>query len=280
MNEKMRRKTGKRPEVVDVVEVPEDEAGMEDEDEATLSENDDQGMTRLSEAVEKTLAKGLSDIVDMCEGRIELDYEEEELEEGKDYEKELWEAFEELEALTKNKGEALIRDKRKEQKSEQTVPTPVQPPIKMPQIPQKIQEPVEPEEQRSLIQQTDKKSKNSKHSTIDKPQVKQIDFKEEAKGTKSGFQPSANKLNLEKLGTKQAKVPEVPKTKKESESKVAPWYQRGIYYVCKSYLSTEKRVCGVRCPGRRVFREHLSQGEPLFCIFSPIKLKHPFHLKP
>ena len=262
----MRRKTGKKPELVDVVDVPEDEAGMEDEDEATLSENDDQGMTRLSEAVEKTLAKGLSDIVDMCEGRIELDYEEEELEEGKDYEKELWEAFEELEALTKNRGGAPIRDKREKQKPEQTVPAPVQPPIKMPQIPQKIQEPIKQKEQRSLIKQTDKKSKNSKHSTIDKPQVKQIDFKEEAKGTKSGFEPSVNKLNLEKLGTKQAKV---PKTKEESESKVAPWYQRGIYYVCKSYLSTEKRVCGVRCPGRRVFRERLSQGETLFCIFSP-----------
>ena len=275
----MRRKTGKKPQVVDVIDVPEEEAGMEDEDEATLFENDDQGMTRLSEAVEKSLAKGLSDIVDMCEGRIELDYEEEELEEGKDYEKELWEAFEELEALAKNRGGAPIRDKRKKQKSEQTVPGPVQPPIKVPQIPQKIQEPIKLQEQRSSIQQTDKKSKNGKHSTIDKPQVKQTDSREEAKGTKSGFEPSVNKLNPEKLGTKQAKVPEVPKTKKESESKVAPWYQRGIYYVCKSYLSTEKRVCGVRCPGRRVFREHLSQGEPLFSMFSP-KLIHPFHPKP
>ena len=274
----MRRKTGKKPQVVDVIDVPEEEAGMEDEDEATLSENDDQGMTRLSEAVEKSLAKGLSDIVDMCEGRIELDYEEEELEEGKDYEKELWEAFEELEALTKNRGGA-IREKRKKQKSEQTVPAPVQPPIKLPQIPQKLQEPIKLQEQRSSIQQTDKKSKNRKHSTIDKPQVKQTDSREEAKGTKSGFEPSVNKLNFEKLVTKQAKVPEVPKAKKESESNVAPWYQRGIYYVCKSYLSTEKRVCGVRCPGRRVFREHLSQGEPLFSMFSP-KLIHPFHPKP
>merc|ERR1719192_2329366 len=137
-------------------------------------------MTSLSEAVEKTLAKGLSDIVDMCEGRIELDYEEEELEEGKDYEKELWEAFEELEALTKNRGEAAIKDKRKRQKSEQPVPAPVQLPIKMSQIPQKVQESIKPKEQKSLIQQTDKKSKNRKHSTIDKPQVKQIDSKEEA----------------------------------------------------------------------------------------------------
>ena len=281
-----------------------DEAEMDsEEEETTLSEeadndNKEQGMSKVSESVERSLAKGLSDIVDMCEGRIELDYDEEDLEEGKDYEKELWEAFEELEALnnkretkkanteqtfsSSSKPKVAVAHKqlasrlaaRKESgisqeekvlagEERKQVPT-----IKLPaRVPPRKQQDLKTSQevaQRTPTElQSDARAKPSKEKPemkkIEKLEVKKIE-KPEVKNIKK---PEANKI--EKPEVKKLEKPEVKKTNnkeelQKEESNGVPWFQLGIFFVCKSFVFSEGRACGRRCNGRKIFKEHLTQG--------------------
>ena len=85
----MRRKTGKKPEVVDVVDVDskeddEDEAEMDSEEQTTLSEgaenNDEQATTKVSEAVERSLEENIDAakrIEDAVEGKSTSSEDEE-----------------------------------------------------------------------------------------------------------------------------------------------------------------------------------------------------------
>ena len=236
----MRRKTGKKPEVI-VVEVEEqeskegdkDDIEMESEDETTLSENDDQGRTKeMINSVERSLSKGLSDIVDMCEGRLELDYEDEDLEEGKDYEKELWEAFEELEALNNNREvKKTIKEKTLPIKTLPTKTLPNKPAVAVP----------------------------SKESPLGLAMKKLQDFKTSQEKTGNETSPTESqsvartKPSFEKVERKTT-IDEM--VRKDDDG--LPWYQRGIFFVCGSFIND--RACGRRCNGRRLFKEHLTRG--------------------
>ena len=186
--------------------------------------------------MERSLAKGLSDIVDMCEGRIELDYDDEDLEEGKDYEKELWEAFEELEALNNKKRDVK---KTKNEPTLVTKPTLATKPtivVANKQLPtglavRKLQE--------VKTSHTEKVASSDTIPTelqsVAKPSVEKAEVKK------------TNKNNKEE------------ELRKEESSEV-PWFQKGIFFVCKSFVFSESRACGRRCNGRKIFKEHLTQG--------------------
>ena len=239
----MRRKTGKKPEVI-VVEVEEQESkegdkdDKESEDETTLSENDDQGRTKeIVNSVERSLSKGLSDIVDMCEGRLELDYEDEDLEEGKDYEKELWEAFEELEALNNN------REVKKTIK-EKTLPTKTLPTKTLPNKPAVAVPSKESPLGLAMKKLQDFKTSQEKTGNETSPSESQSVAR-----TKPSFEKVERKTTIDKMVAPQ-------EVRKDDDG--LPWYQRGIFFVCGSFKND--RACGRRCNGRRLFKEHLTRG--------------------
>ena len=246
----MRRKTGKKPEVI-VVEVEEqeskegdkDDIEMESEDETTLSENDDQGRTKeMINSVERSLSKGLSDIVDMCEGRIELDYEDEDLEEGKDYEKELWEAFEELEALNNNREvKKTIKEKTLPTKTlpSKTLPTKTLPTKTLPNKPAVAVPSKESPLGLAMKKLQDFKTSQEKTGNETSPTESQSVAR-----TKPSFEKVERKTTIDEM------------VRKDDDG--LPWYQRGIFFVCGSFIND--RACGRRCNGRRLFKEHLTRG--------------------
>ena len=266
---------GKKPEVVDVVDVDSkeddnDEAEMESEEETTLSEgaenNDEQGTTKVSEAVERSLAKGLSDIVDMCEGRIELDYDDEDLEDGKDYEKELWEAFEELEALN-NKRETKKTKPEQSLSSNKPMVVLANKKLDKPGLAaRKVPELKTSQEEKVPAAEARKRFPTGLTRTR---KVQEFKTSQEEKAASSGFQ-SGPKPSIAKPDMKKVEKPELKKPnnkvlageeelgKEEENREEVPWYERGIFFVCKSFA--ESRACGRRCNGRKIFKEHLTQG--------------------
>ena len=251
----MRRKTGKKPEVI-VVEVEEqeskegdkDDIEMESEDETTLSENDDQGRTKeMINSVERSLSKGLSDIVDMCEGRLELDYEDEDLEEGKDYEKELWEAFEELEALNNNREvKKTIKEKTLPTKTlpTKTLPTKTLPTKTLPNKPAVAVPSKESPLGLAMKKLQDFKTSQEKTGNETSPTQSQSVAR-----TKPSFEQVERKTTIDKMVAPQ-------EVRKDDDG--LPWYQKGIFFVCGSFIND--RACGRRCNGRRLFKEHLTRG--------------------
>ena len=258
----MRRKTGKKPEVVDVVDVVEDDTEME----TTLSEvaennDEEQGMRKVSEAVERSLAKGLSDIVDMCEGRIELDYDDEDLEEGKDYEKELWEAFEELEALNNKRDsktahtgtKTTVGVQNKQLASRKEFKT-----FKEEKTPGAAEE---RNGSASGLSKTRKELKTSQEEKAGNGSGLQSVARAKPSIDKPGLSPGVKKIEkpeLKKVEVK--KIDELMKVAKAEEEEEVPWFQRGIFFVCKSFIFADNRACGRRCNGRKVFKDHLTQG--------------------
>ena len=272
----MRRKTGKKPEVVDVVDVVEDDTEME----TTLSEvaennDEEQGMRKVSEAVERSLAKGLSDIVDMCEGRIELDYDDEDLEEGKDYEKELWEAFEELEALNNKRDSktahtgtktTVVGVQNKQLASRKEFKT-----FKEEKTPGAAEE---RNGSASGLSKTRKELKTSQEEKAGNGSGLQSVARAKPSIDKPGLSPGVKKIEkpeLKKVEVKKIEKPELKKVEvkkidelmkvaKAEEEEEVPWFQRGIFFVCKSFIFADNSACGRRCNGRKVFKDHLTQG--------------------
>merc|ERR1719509_752816 len=100
LEEKKFRKGTRKAPTVETVDIEDDKKVK------GIEENEDEikeklQLDKVAEAVEQSLAKNLADIVDMCEGKITLDFEEEEFNDGIDYEAELWKAFDDLENLNK-----------------------------------------------------------------------------------------------------------------------------------------------------------------------------------
>ena len=197
---------------------------------------------KVSDAVERSLAKGLSDIVDMCEGRIELDYDDEDLEEGKDYEKELWEAFEELEALNNNNKREVEKTKKEPTLSAKptltTKPTVVVPNKQLPSglAMKKLQEVKASKQEKVVI------------SGPSPPELQSVAKAKPNIETKAEVTNTNDNKEKEEL------------RKEEVSGWVIPWFQRGIFFVCKSHVFSESRPCGRRCNGRKIFKEHLTQG--------------------
>ena len=193
--------------------------------------------------MERSLAKGLSDIVDMCEGRIELDYDDEDLEEGKDYEKELWEAFDELEALNNNN--------KREVKKSKTEPTLAAKPISTTKPTALVQNKQLPSGlAMRKLQQEVKVSQQEKVviSDTSPPELQSVAKAKPNIETKAEVTNTNDNKEKEEL------------RKEEVSGWVIPWFQRGIFFVCKSFVFSESRPCGRRCNGRKVFKEHLTQG--------------------
>ena len=84
--------------------VPETELEKEVEDKISKKSKLD-ASTSKSENFNKSLAKGLTDLVDIFEGKVELENYDLEVNDGINYEDELWNAFDNLKALSK--GEKL-----------------------------------------------------------------------------------------------------------------------------------------------------------------------------
>jgi len=281
VNEKMRRKTGKKPEVVDVVDVDskeddKDEAEMDSEEETTLSEgaenNDEQGTTKVSEAVERSLAKGLSDIVDMCEGKIELDYDDEDLEDGKDYEKELWEAFEELEALNNNRETKKTKPEQSLSSKKPTVVVPNKQMGKSGLAERKLPELKTSQEEKVSAAEARKPFPTGLTKTLTKTRKVQEE-KAASNGLQSAPKPSIEKPELKKTNIKVLAGEELGKEIINGE---VPWFERGIFFVCKSFIFDESRTCGRRCSGRKIFKEHLILDHGVKTIGSNTKVLRTF----
>jgi len=100
LEEKKFRKGTRKAPTVETVDIEDDKKvkGTEEEEDEIKEKLH---LDKVAEAVEQSLAKNLADIVDMCEGKVTLDFEEEEFDDGIDYEAELWKAFDDLENLNK-----------------------------------------------------------------------------------------------------------------------------------------------------------------------------------
>ena len=97
------KKFQKNPVEIEVVEMSDSEPEDIDEDKETSEEVSAKlNLGELSKAAEQAIVKRLGNIVGMCEGSIDLKDEEVKLEDGKDYEKELWEAFDSLKTASKD----------------------------------------------------------------------------------------------------------------------------------------------------------------------------------
>ena len=97
------KKFQKNPVEIEVVEMSDSEPeDIVEDKESTEEFSSKLNMGELSMAAEQAIVKRLGNIVSMCEGSFDLKDEEVKLEDGKDYEKELWEAFESLKTASKD----------------------------------------------------------------------------------------------------------------------------------------------------------------------------------